>query len=148
MNRKIGFAKSFFTSGFVGFVCNNWSAAMAMASSQFFCDHQLHPSCNSIRRTTLPSFRPHGSSSFRPKPQFQRTPFLRVRASADRKQVEVCGFSLVLCLVAEKLEKNGRKWQLQTWDFFFLPFFFSWDFWPTKQNFFFVLNETFEKFPD
>lgn len=62
---------------------------MAMASSQFFCDHQLHPSCNSIRRTTLPSFRPHGSSSFRPKPQFQRTPFLRVRASAGRKQVEI-----------------------------------------------------------
>lgn len=62
---------------------------MAMASSQFFCDHQLHPSCNSIRRTTLPSFRPHRSSSFRPKPQFQRTPFLRVRASAGRKQVEI-----------------------------------------------------------
>ncbi|RVW76025.1 4-diphosphocytidyl-2-C-methyl-D-erythritol kinase, chloroplastic/chromoplastic [Vitis vinifera] len=87
---------------------------MAMASSQFFCDHQLHPSCNSIRRTTLPSFRPHGSSSFRPKPQFQRTPFLRVRASADRKQVEVCGFSLILLYnpderinnLADEVDKN------------------------------------------
>ncbi|KAK9273080.1 hypothetical protein L1049_017887 [Liquidambar formosana] len=69
-----------------------------MATSHFFCNHNIYRSCdgrkptNSFTIRSLSSFRPHGSCSFPPKPQFQRTPFVRAMASdstTGRKQVEI-----------------------------------------------------------
>ncbi|XP_038718670.1 4-diphosphocytidyl-2-C-methyl-D-erythritol kinase, chloroplastic/chromoplastic-like [Tripterygium wilfordii] len=57
-----------------------------MAASQFFCNyHLVLPSSNSFTRSSLSSFRPHGSCSFDLKLQTRRTPVVK----ATQRQFEI-----------------------------------------------------------